>query len=396
MLVVILLAAVMVGVRGPRRKLLRQSSAATVPILLLGLPPTVLVMPMLYYFSELAAGLGFLFALALGGLVWAISTMPSAVRVDERALTRARSGPIEPAGSAGLSVVVPTRNGEAVLAESLTALADRLGADDELVVVENGSTRRRQRPAGVDRVRLAARGPARRAPQRPRAGQRRRTGVLASRGTRVLLTADDVPFGFSDLDGFAGLPDEAVVAVGSKAHPASEVDRAWRREAQSRAFRWLRRALLHSAVGDSQGTIWVDGAWARSFALGVARDGPDVDGGARARRRAAGDRRLGGAGAAQRRPRHPREPVPGARRPHRRTRDHEPRRSARTTTPGRSGRARTGDVPAVSRVALTSFYPVGTRSRSLDPRCSTHHPCAPATRRTRPKFQAVSCADPQF
>ena len=110
------------------------------PILLLGLPPTVLVMPMLYYFSELAAGLGFLFALALGGLVWAISTMPSVVRVDERALTRARSGPIEPAGSAGLSVVVPTRNGEAVLAESLTAWAGRLGGDDELVVVDAGST----------------------------------------------------------------------------------------------------------------------------------------------------------------------------------------------------------------------------------------------------------------
>jgi hypothetical protein len=36
-------------------------------------------------------------------------------------------------------------------------------------------------------------------------------------------------------------------------------------------FRWLRRALLHSAVGDSQGTIWVEGEWARSFAL-VSRE----------------------------------------------------------------------------------------------------------------------------
>lgn len=271
MIVVILLAAVMVGLRGPRRVLLRRASAASVPILLLGLPPTVLVMPMLYYFSELAAGLGFLFALALGGLVWSMSTMPSAVRVDERSIARARSGPVELPESARLSVVVPTRNGEAVLGASLSALAGRLTGEDELIVVENGSTDGTSELLDSIAASWSHAVPLTVLHSEPGLGNALRTGVLASRGARVLLTADDVPFGFSDLDGFATLPDEAVVAVGSKAHPASEVDRAWRREAQSRAFRWLRRALLHSAVGDSQGTIWVDGRWARSFAL-VSRE----------------------------------------------------------------------------------------------------------------------------
>ena len=36
-------------------------------------------------------------------------------------------------------------------------------------------------------------------------------------------------------------------------------------------FRWLREALLHSTVADSQGTIWVDGDWARAFAA-VSRE----------------------------------------------------------------------------------------------------------------------------
>ena len=272
MLVVILLAVIMVWRRrGPHRQRVRQVSAAAVPFLLLGLVPTVLVMPMLYYFSELAAALGFLLALALGGLVWTISTLPSVVRVDERTMARERAATVDPGPRARLSVVVPTRNGEAVLASTLDAFGDRLGAGDELVVVENGSTD--GTTALLEALAASWTHPATLVVlhSEPGLGNALRAGVLASRGERVLLTADDLPFGFSDLDGFATLPADAVLAVGSKAHPASVVDRSWRRETQSRVFRWLRRALLHSAVGDSQGTIWVDGVWARAFAA-VSRE----------------------------------------------------------------------------------------------------------------------------
>lgn len=272
MIVVIGFGALMVWRRrGPHRSTLHQVTAASVPILLLGLVPTVLVMPMLYYFSELAAALGFLMAIALGGLVWAISTLPSTVRVDERALARARTAVLDPGPQARWSVVVPTRNGAQVIADTLAQLAGRLTTDDELIVVENGSTDDTTsvlesiEASWEHAVSLNV------LHSEPGLGNALRTGALASNGVHVLLTADDLPFGFSDLDAFMTLPDDAVVAVGSKAHPASRTDRALRREVQSRIFRWLRSALLHSAVGDSQGTIWVDGRWVRSFAA-VSRE----------------------------------------------------------------------------------------------------------------------------
>jgi hypothetical protein len=53
-----------------------RTAMITVPTLALGLVPPVLVMPMLYYYSELVAALGFLTALALGGAVCALSGLP--------------------------------------------------------------------------------------------------------------------------------------------------------------------------------------------------------------------------------------------------------------------------------------------------------------------------------
>lgn len=53
-----------------------RTAVITLPTMALGLVPPVLVMPMLYYYSELVAGLGFLTALALAGAVCALSGMP--------------------------------------------------------------------------------------------------------------------------------------------------------------------------------------------------------------------------------------------------------------------------------------------------------------------------------
>ncbi len=272
MLLLILMAGVVLWRRpGRHRTTLTLLGAASLPVLALGLLPVVLVMPMLYYYTELVAVLGFLSALALAGLVWALSTLPSMVRVEERATARSRASVAASSPHPGLSVVVPTRNGAGVVARTLEKLAEPLGEDDELLVVENGST------DDTSAVLEALAGswdhlvPLTVMHSEPGLGNALRSGVLASRGQRVLLTADDLPFGFSDLHAFRELPPDAVVAVGSKAHPGSVVPRSPRRQVQSKVFRWLRTALLHSAVGDSQGTIWVDGPWARTFAV-VSRE----------------------------------------------------------------------------------------------------------------------------
>lgn len=258
--------------RSPKRKPLGAAIAVTVPTLLLGLIPPVLVMPMLYYYSELTAALSVLVAISLGALVWSLTSMPAHVRVSERNRLSARMVPsTAPAPGARISVIVPTRNGSAVIGDTLDTLGRTLTAEDEIIVVENGSTD--DTTAVLDRLATEWSRPASLVitHSQPGLGEALRSGVLASTGRRVLLTADDLPFGLTDYERFIALPDDVLVAIGSKAHPDSQVERSWRRAVQSRIFRFLREALLQSKVGDSQGTIWADGEWARSLAM-VSRE----------------------------------------------------------------------------------------------------------------------------
>lgn len=252
---------------GPHRRRLSGAVALSVPTLLVGLAPPVLVMPLLYYYSEISAALGLLTAVGLGGLAWVVTSMPSHVRAAERGKIAARLHELTPTDAPGsLGVVVPTRNGESVVRETVETLAGALGPTDEILVVENGSSDRTTEvlealaadwsyPCRLS-VLHSERG----------LGVALRTGVLASRSDRLLLTADDLPFGLGDLTEFRALGSDTVVAIGSKAHPRSDVHRSRRRTVQSRIFRHMREALLHSRVGDSQGTLWVDGRWGRTFA----------------------------------------------------------------------------------------------------------------------------------
>lgn len=259
--------------RSPQRRPLGAALAIAVPTLLLGFLPPVMGIPLLYFYSTLSAALGLLVAVSLGALVWSLTSMPAHVRASERMRLSGRLPVASPPanGGGGLSVIVPTRNGEQVIGETISTLASVLTPADEIVVVENGSTDRTSdvldelSSSWASECRLVIRH------SKPGLGEALRCGVLASTGGRLLLTADDLPFGFSDLDQFERLPRTVVVAVGSKAHPDSVVSRSPLRTLQSRIFRFLRAALLQSRVGDSQGTLWVDGAWGRAFAL-VSRE----------------------------------------------------------------------------------------------------------------------------
>lgn len=163
-----------------------------------------------------------------------------------------------------LSVVVPAHNsGEALghTVEILTAaLADAPGA--EVILVENGScdgtwAKAQRLAAGSWPVPVVA-------CQAPVGlGRAYAEGIRRATGDLVLLTADDLPFGMSDVASWraAGCPEGLV--IGSKAHPESVVPRALLRRVMTFVFTWLRRIVLNLQVGDTQGTVFVPTAWAQ-------------------------------------------------------------------------------------------------------------------------------------
>lgn len=71
----------------------------------------------------------------------------------------------------------------------------------------------------------------------------------------VVITADDLPFGFSDIEEFTSSKSDFEVAIGSKAHPDSSINRTISRTAMSLVFRFLRRWIIGVNLGDTQGTI---------------------------------------------------------------------------------------------------------------------------------------------
>lgn len=81
-------------------------------------------------------------------------------------------------------------------------------------------------------------------------------GIREAREEFVILSADDLPFGWTDVAAFerAGRPD---FAIGSKAHPQSRIAGVTlKRRISSFGFLTLRRLLLgRRTPGDSQGTL---------------------------------------------------------------------------------------------------------------------------------------------
>ncbi len=165
-----------------------------------------------------------------------------------------------------LSYVVPAHNSRLAIEATLRALASRLdGRDAEVIVVENGSTdgtgallerieETWAHPGVSLRVLRSAKG----------MGNAYRAGIAASRGARVVLTADDLPFGFDDLDAAEGVdPTAHPVVIGSKGHRDSDADRGLLRAALSWGFRVLRRLVLGTRTLDPQGTFVLAGDWAR-------------------------------------------------------------------------------------------------------------------------------------
>jgi glycosyltransferase involved in cell wall biosynthesis len=160
-----------------------------------------------------------------------------------------------------LSYVLPVHNQERVLESSVARLHERLREfpGSEILLVENGSSdgsaalcaHLAGRLDGSDVVVRMATSPL-------GMGHALRRGMALAKGDIVVLTAADLPFGFSDLDAYLALDQRPEIAIGSKAHPCSRSEIPPLRRAMSEGFRWVRLLLLGLRVRDSQGTILID------------------------------------------------------------------------------------------------------------------------------------------
>jgi dolichyl-phosphate beta-glucosyltransferase len=166
---------------------------------------------------------------------------------------------------AKLVYFLPVHNEQTVLAANVARLREHLARFEgsEIFLLENGS-----RDTSWTIAQELAKQPITTAFKEDRAGigyayHRGFVEALERHGpsttTWAILTAADLPFGFSDLD--AAIPHlergSSRILMGSKAHPESVVGRGAQRWAMSQAYRLARRAMLGMRVGDSQGSVFV-------------------------------------------------------------------------------------------------------------------------------------------
>jgi dolichyl-phosphate beta-glucosyltransferase len=159
------------------------------------------------------------------------------------------------------SYILPVHNEEQTLDATVARILERAERSPiaRIIGVENGS-----RDASWAKLQeVAARQPRVTALQEPQAG----LGYALHRGTQaacaidstadhyLVYTACDLPFGFTDLDQFERLAGKPEVAIGSKAHPDSDIHYDRKRLLMSKVYRLARRALVGMRTRDSQGTF---------------------------------------------------------------------------------------------------------------------------------------------
>lgn len=190
-----------------------------------------------------------------------------------KSLPLADAPAVYPPGQPTLAVVLPLHNSEQVLDATVNAWMGFLPeGSGQLYLVENGSSDgtwakccELQDKFGQHRV-VALR-------SEKGIGNAYDAGILASSEDYVLLSADDLPFGFTDIASAITAKWASPVVIGSKAHMNSQIGRSRKRELISSGFRFARRVMLFSKVGDSQGTFLLKGDWARKISPRIRETG---------------------------------------------------------------------------------------------------------------------------
>jgi glycosyltransferase involved in cell wall biosynthesis len=172
-----------------------------------------------------------------------------------------------------ISYVVAAHNSVGVIEDTVARICEKLRSLEtifEIVIVENGSTDNtyetvKSMAAETREIVVCV--------SEKGLGNAFRTGILLSKGDLVVATADDLPFGFSDLDYVLGLGQRPDITIGSKAHSDSKVQRNPKRTIASLGLRLMRFLVLRIKIGDTQGTFLMNGAVARQLAKECSQGG---------------------------------------------------------------------------------------------------------------------------
>ena len=167
-----------------------------------------------------------------------------------------------------LSYVLPVHNEQTIIRGSVELLVSRLAElpGSEVILVENGSSDESLRIA-TELTDEFSSGPIKVVTvTSPKGfGNAWRKGIDVALGDVILLSAADVPFGFSDLDGYLLLDDPPPLVIGSKAHPDSLVATGPTRRLLSWAFNRVWRIILGLQIGDTQGAFFLQRDLAKSL-----------------------------------------------------------------------------------------------------------------------------------
>ena len=166
-----------------------------------------------------------------------------------------------------VSYVIPVHNQIAELRRTVQLLVERLAhlPGSEIILVENGSTdgsgplclslaTALDSEEVVVRVTTSAKG----------LGFAWRRGMAMARGDTFVLTAADLPFGFTDLDGYLGLSPRPALVMGSKTHTDSQIETPVVRRAMSAGFGLLRARLIGLDI-DTQGSVLIQRSLAQAL-----------------------------------------------------------------------------------------------------------------------------------
>jgi glycosyltransferase involved in cell wall biosynthesis len=157
-----------------------------------------------------------------------------------------------------LSFCIPVHNEEKILLLKIAEIQKNLkrilkGKSYEILVIENGSTDntirelQKVKNKNFNTVVLKEKGH----------GLAMKKAILNAKGEFVLLTAIDLPFGFSDLKEMLKIVNNYDIIFGSKSHPKSITYSPVIRLVASKSYRLLLKFLFGIKTGDTQGTVFL-------------------------------------------------------------------------------------------------------------------------------------------